>query len=310
VTRRLALLVPTLFLVSVMAFCVVRLIPGDVVDIMYAEHNYASTKTLMRHKLGLDQPLPVQYGEWVGDLVRGRFGASLFSKRTIGQELRYRFPVTLELGLIAFCLAMLVAVPLGVLSAVKQDTIFDYAARIYALGGLSIPSFWLATLVLIYGAKWFHWSPPAVYVSLPTDPIANLEHLIIPALLLGAFGWGSVIRLTRTMLLEVLREDYVRTARAKGLSGRQVIMSHAMRNALIPVITVVGSFIPAVLGGSVIIETIFGLPGLGRFTIDVINNRDYPMLQAIVLIFGVMVLVSNLVVDLAYGILDPRIRHA
>src|SRR5262245_7199650 len=258
--RRLILALPTLFLVSVGVFSIVRLLPGDVVDIMYEEHNYAATKADMRHILGLDESLPIQYGRWVTGMFRGDFGTSLWTKRSAAQELKARMPGSLELGAMSFMLAMFIAIPIGILSAVKADTPIDYLVRTYAIGGLSIPSFWLATLVIIYGAKWFHWSPPLTFVPLREDPLQHFSQFIIPALLLGAFGWASVIRMTRTMMLEVLREDYIRTARAKGLTNARVIIRHAARNACLPVITLIGIYLPGVIGGAVIIETIFGLP--------------------------------------------------
>jgi peptide/nickel transport system permease protein len=307
--RRLILALPTLFLVSVGVFSIVRLLPGDVVDIMYEEHNYAATKADMRRILGLDESLPIQYGRWVAGMFRGDFGTSLWTKRSAAQELKARMPVSLELGAMSFMLAMFIAIPIGILSAVKADTPIDYIVRTYAIGGLSIPSFWLATLVIIYGAKWFHWSPPLTFVPLREDPLRHFSQFIIPALLLGAFGWASVIRMTRTMMLEVLREDYIRTARAKGLTNARVIIRHAARNACLPVITLIGIYLPGVIGGAVIIETIFGLPGMGRYTVEIINSRDYPMLQVVNLVFASMIIVSNLLVDCTYALLDPRIRR-
>jgi peptide/nickel transport system permease protein len=307
--RRLVLAVPTLFLVSLGVFSIVRLLPGDVVDIMYEEHNYADTKAEMREILGLNQPLPIQYGKWISGMVRGDFGESLWTKRSAAEELKARMPVSLELGVMSFFLAMFIAIPIGILSAVKADTPIDYIVRTYAIGGLSIPSFWLATLVIIYGAKWFHWSPPLVFVPFRENPVQHFSQFIIPALLLGAFGWASVIRMTRTMMLEVLREDYIRTARAKGLTNSRVIMRHAARNACLPVITLIGIYLPGVIGGAVIIETIFGLPGMGRYTVEIINSRDYPMLQIVNLVFASMIILSNLAVDCTYALLDPRIRR-
>jgi peptide/nickel transport system permease protein len=307
--RRLVLAVPTLFLVSLGVFSIVRLLPGDVVDIMYEEHNYADTKAEMREILGLNQPLPIQYGRWISGMFRGDFGESLWTKRSAAEELKARMPVSLELGVMSFFLAMFIAIPIGILSAVKADTPIDYIVRTYAIGGLSIPSFWLATLVIIYGAKWFHWSPPLVFVPFRENPVQHFSQFIIPALLLGAFGWASVIRMTRTMMLEVLREDYIRTARAKGLTNGRVIMRHAARNACLPVITLIGIYLPGVIGGAVIIETIFGLPGMGRYTVEIINSRDYPMLQIVNLVFASMIILSNLAVDCTYALLDPRIRR-
>jgi peptide/nickel transport system permease protein len=242
-------------------------------------------------------------------MVRGDFGESLWTKRSAAEELKARMPVSLELGIMSFGLAMFIAIPIGILSAVKADTPIDYLVRTYAIGGLSIPSFWLATLVIIYGAKWFHWSPPLVFVPFRENPVQHFSQFIIPALLLGAFGWASVIRMTRTMMLEVLREDYIRTARAKGLTNGRVIIRHAARNACLPVITLIGIYLPGVIGGAVIIETIFGLPGMGRYTVEIINSRDYPMLQIVNLVFASMIIFSNLAVDCVYALLDPRIRR-
>jgi peptide/nickel transport system permease protein len=309
VVSRLLLIIPTLGLLSVGLFAIIRLLPGDVVDIMYEENGYAATKAEMREILGLNDPIAVQYVHWVGDVATGDFGTSLLTKRTIGSEIKQRMPVTLELGLSSFVLAMLIAFPIGVLSAIKQDSLIDYAVRSYAVGGLSIPNFWLATLIIIFGAKWFGWSPPVEFITLRDDPVGHVKQLIVPALVLGGFGWSSVIRMTRAMMLEVLREDYIRTARAKGLANSTVILRHALRNAIIPVITIIGNFLPGVLSGAVIIEVIFGLPGIGRYAVEAIRTRDYPMLQAINLFFALQVVGMNLIVDLAYGAIDPRIRY-
>jgi peptide/nickel transport system permease protein len=310
IAKRLLLAIPTLLIVSLTVSALIRLIPGDVVTLMVGENQYGGNPDELRHLLGTDRPFLVQYATWIGGVLRGDFGDSLWSGRSALEEFRHRMPVTLELGLLTIALSAAVSIPVGVLAAVRQDSFLDYSARMYVMLGLSVPGFWLATLLIVLGSIWFKWTPELVYVPLWKDPFHNLRQFLPPILLLGAFGSATVMRLTRATVLEVLRQEYVRTARAKGLAGYAVLIRHVLRNALIPILTLVGLQIPVVIGGSIVMEQIFGLPGMGRFTLETIQRRDYPMLQAINLFFAAVVVLSNLLVDVLYGMLDPRIRLA
>ncbi len=308
VIRRLILLIPTLILVTIIVFSLVRMIPGDVVQLMLQEQQYAKDIEELRHKLGLDQPVYEQYARWVGGLLRGNFGVSLWTKRSAVEELRARIPVSLELGLIAMSLSWTVSIGIGIIAALRQDSFWDYALRIFAIAGLSIPGFWVATLVVVLPSIYFQWSPPLEWTPFTKDPLRNLYHVMIPALLMGLHGSASVMRMTRAMLLEVLRQDYIRTAWAKGLKESSIVFRHALKNALIPVVTIMGMGLPGLIGGTVIMEQIFSLPGMGRFMLDIVNKRDYPMLQIVNLFFATIIMSCNLLVDVSYGWLDPRIR--
>src|SRR5262245_6223037 len=309
VVRRLLVAIPSLLIASLVVFALPRLIPGDVVALMLEEKAYARDLAELRAKLGLDRPLAVQYAEWVGRVVRGDLGESLWTRRPVVEELARRLPLTLELSLLATVFAVLIAVPVGVVSATRQDTLQDYAARSTAILGLSIPGFWLATLVIVLPAIWWGWRPASGYVEFSRDPLANVGQLLLPAFILGLAAAAALMRLIRGMLLEVLRQDYVRTAWAKGLRERVIVLKHGLRNAVIPVVTVLGIQIAQVLGGTVIIETIFGLPGLSRFLFDAINQRDYPVIQGINLVVVSLIVPINLAVDAVYALLDPRIRY-
>ncbi len=309
VLRRVLLMVPTLLIVSMIVFSLIRLIPGDIAEIMVENRKYASDVQDLRHRLGIDQPLPVQYVKWLGGLMTGNWGTSLWTGRTIGEELRHRIPLTLQLGVMTMIISLAIAIPIGVLSAIRQDSAADYIARSAAILGLSFPAFWTATLLLVFGSIWFGWAPHP-WVPFGRDPVGSVRALMVPAIILGIDRSASLMRMTRAMMLEVLRQDYVRTAWAKGLRERVVVSRHALRNALIPVVTILGLQIPAILGSSVVIETIFNLPGTGKFMLDAIQARDYPMVQIMNMVFATFVLATNLVVDLAYGYIDPRIRFA
>jgi peptide/nickel transport system permease protein len=307
--RRLLVAIPSLLIASLVVFALPRLIPGDVVALMLEEKAYARDLAELRAKLGLDRPLHVQYVDWLGRVLRGDLGESLWTKRPVVEELARRLPVTLELSLLATVFAVLIGVPVGVVSAIRQDTLRDYAARSTAVLGLSVPSFWLATLVIVLPAIWWGWRPTGGFVVFSQAPLANLGQLLLPALILGLASAAALMRLVRGMLLEVLRQDYVRTAWAKGLRERVVVLKHSLRNAVIPVVTVLGIQIAQVLGGTVIVETIFGLPGLSRFLFDAINQRDYPVIQGINLVVVSLIVLINLAVDAVYAVLDPRIRY-
>ncbi len=307
VLRRFLLMIPTLLIVSMIVFSLIRLIPGDIAEIMVENRRYASDVEELREKLGLNKPLPVQYVEWLGGLLTGDWGTSLWTGRTISEELRYRIPLTLQLGVMTMAISLIVAIPIGVLSAVRQDSAIDYLTRSLAILGLSLPAFWLATILLVFGSIWFGWAPRQ-WVPFSENPWGSIMALAIPATILGVDRAASLMRMTRAMMLETLRQDYIRTAWSKGLRERVVVTRHALRNAFIPVITLLGLQIPAILGGSVVIETIFNLPGTGKFMLDAIEARDYPMVQIMNMIFAAFVLLTTLAVDLAYGYLDPRIR--
>jgi peptide/nickel transport system permease protein len=307
--RRLVIAIPSLLIASVIVFTLPRLIPGDAVQLMLAETSYAKDLDELRRKLGLDRALYVQYVEWASRVVRGDLGESLWTRRPVVEELARRLPVSAELALYATVIALAIALPIGVLAAARQDTIADYIARSVAILGLSVPSFWLATLLIVMPAIWWGWRPVTGFTELRQDPLGHVAQMLLPAATLGIASAAALMRLTRGMLLEALRQDYVRTAQAKGLGQRTVIVKHGLRNAVIPVITLLGTQLPLILGGTVVIETIFGLPGVGRFLFDAINQRDYPVIQGVNLLVVSTVVFVNLGVDVLYGVLDPRIRY-
>ena len=314
--RRIVMLIPTMLLLLLMVVIMVRLIPGDIVDILLQEQGgqgsekAAVDRKQIEQRLGLDRPLPVQYVTYVGGLFKGDLGHSLWDRRPVRDMIKDRFPVTAQVALIAIFFSVLAAIPVGVLSAVKQDTAADYILRSISVLGISTPNFAIATAIVIFPTLWWGWAISFRYVSFTDDPIKHLTLVVPPAFVLGIQLSASVARMTRTMMLEVMQEDYVRTARAKGLSGFRVVMRHALRNALIPVVTVLGLQVTFLIGGSVITESIFALPGLGRLLLEAIAQRDYPVVQGIVVVVGFLVMVTNLIVDVSYGFLDPRVRYS
>ncbi len=251
----------------------------------------------------------MQYVEWLGRAVRGDLGESLWTRRAVVDELAQRLPVTAELALDATLIALLIALPVGVLAAARQDSLSDYVVRSLAILGLSVPGFWLATLLIVLPAIWWGWRPVTGFVEFRADPLGHVGQILLPAAILGVASAAALMRLTRGMLLEVLRQDYVRTAWAKGLAERSVVIKHGLRNAVIPVVTLLGTQLPQILGGTVVIETIFGLPGVSRFLFDAINQRDYPVIQGVNLLVVATVVAVNLAVDALYAVLDPRIRY-
>ena len=310
-------MVPTLFILSILVFLSVRFIPGDAVDQIEATMAYlgpsiALNRGGIEHALGLDVPVHVQYGRWIGNiLLRGTLGESLFrTDLTIEEKILERLPVTIELGFLAIVIGLAISLPVGVYSAIRQDSAADYIGRSIAVIGMATPNFWLAIMVMIYPAIWWGWSPPMTYIPFSEDPLGNLRMIIIPSLILGTAGAAGTMRLTRTMMLEVLRQDYVRTAWAKGLKERVVIARHALKNASIPVVTVIGMELPVLVGGSVIMENVFNLPGIGRLFVDALSNRDYPVVQGVNLFFATVVMGSILLIDLIYPYLDPRVRYS
>ncbi len=309
ILRRVLLLIPTLLLVSFFIFSIVRLLPGDVVAIMISEQGYADDEAELRKTLGLDKPLIIQYVVYMKNVFKGDLGKSLWSGKPVTEELARRLPTTLRLGLMALFWTLLMGVPIGVLSALYQDRWSDYLLRSAAIGGLSIPGFWIATLILVFGAIWFRWVPPMDYVPFMENPLKSLSQLVVPSFILSIALSAGIMRMTRTMMLEVMKEDYIRTARAKGLAGWVVVVRHALKNALIPVLSIMGLQIAVLIGGTVIMEQIFVLPGMGKYLIDAITWRDYPAIQGINLFICTWIICINLVVDLMYGLFDPRIRY-
>ena len=317
VIRRLLLVIPTLLILSMLVFLLVRFIPGDVIDKMQDQMvtpgggSFVIDREEMERRLGLDVPVPVQYGRWVGDiLLRGSLGKSLYTREAVEQQILARLPVTVELGVMAIVIGLLIALPVGVYSAIRQDTLADYAGRSAAIIGLATPNFWLGTLVMIFPAIWWSWAPPMRLITFTEDPLGHLGMFLIPSVILGTASAAGTMRMTRTMMLEVLRQDYIRTAWAKGLKERVVIMRHALKNALIPVVTLIGMQLPLLVGGAVIMENIFNLPGIGRLMVNALNNREYPVVSGINLVFATMVVGVNLMIDLIYPYLDPRVRYS
>jgi peptide/nickel transport system permease protein len=309
ITRRLLLLLPTLLLVSFMVFCIVRIIPGDAVTLMVAEMGFADDEAELRQVLGLDQPLLKQYFSYMAKAASGDLGKSLWSGEPVMNEITRRLPLTFRLALMALFWTLLTGVPLGVISALKQDTWLDYLLRSVSVGGLSVPSFWLATLLVVFGSIWFKWVPPIDFIPFSVDPLGSLGQLVAPSLVLSVALSASIMRMTRTMMLEVMREDYIRTARAKGMSEWVVVVRHALANSLIPVISIMGIQMAFLVGGTVIMESIFVLPGMGKYLLDAITWRDYPVIQGINLFICTLIICINLTIDMAYGLLDPRIRY-
>ncbi len=308
--KRLLLVVPTLLLVTLFVFGIVRAIPGDVVDMMLEQFQYGKDAAELRAKLGLDRPLAEQYVAWVARVVRGDFGKSLWTNRPAMVDLGQRFPVTLTLSLLSIAVSLVVAVPVGILGAVRQDSLTDYAARSVAIGALSIPNFWLGTLIVVVPSLYLGWVPNiGNFTPFARDPLGYLSQFLLPALCLGLTQSGVIMRMTRGMMLEVLRQDYMRTAWSKGLADRAVVLRHGLQNAMIPIVTVIGGQMPFYFGGSIVMEHIFGLPGLGSFVLEAISRRDYPVIQAVNLFVALLVVLSNLLVDISYGALDPRIRQ-
>jgi peptide/nickel transport system permease protein len=312
--RRILLMIPTLLGAVTLIFLIMRLLPGDVaLYILGSDESSEMNREALqqiRSDLGLDQPLIVQYGEWVWKALRFDFGTSYWTRQPVIEELGRRYPMTANLAVFSLILGTLIAIPIGVLSAVRQDTMIDYAARIFSIAGLSIPSFWLAILIILGLVHYFQWLPPLDYAPFWVDPWLNVKQLVFPALATGYRLSAIGARMTRSSILEVLREDYVRTARAKGVQERVVLLRHALKNALLPVITILGIELLVLFGGLVVVETVFTIPGIGRFLVDAIIHRDYPSIQALVFVFAAFVLVINLLVDIVYGVLDPRIRYA
>ena len=309
VLRRVALSIPILLLVSIMVFSLIHLIPGDPVTVMLGQEATPEVKQALRHELGLDRPLIIQYFVWLGRVVRGDLGRSLVDRTSVLDQIRLRLPATIELAIGAFLIALLIAVPAGVISAIRRGSAVDHASTVLALGGLSLPSFWLAMLLIIVFAVKLQWLPASGYVPFFENPRANLTAMILPMFATGIRESAFLMRMLRSSMLEVLHADYVRTARAKGLRERAVVLRHALRNGLVPVVTSSGLIIAGLLGGLVITESIFSIPGFGRLIVDAIFQRDFITVQGAILVSAVLVVLVNLVVDLLLVLIDPRIKQ-
>lgn len=314
IIRRLILIIPTIWILTLVVFGIMRVLPGDVAIMLLTDETGAATATRftverLREQLGLNRPLYIQYLEWLWDMARGDFGLSLYNDRPVQGEIMLRMPITFQLTVLGMGLSLVLGIPVGVLSAVKQNSWLDYTLRFWSVFFLAAPGFWLALLVILVGSLVFTWSPPAGYRTLWEDPTGNMLQLLWPSIILGLNGMATMARMTRSTMLEVMREDYIRTARAKGLGEQVVIIRHALKNALIPVVTLAGLQFGTLMGGAVILEAVFGIPGIGTLFINSIRVRDYTLVQGIVVVFAVVFMFTNLVIDLAYGWLDPRISY-
>ncbi len=313
VTKRLLLIVPTLFGVAAVVFVIMRVIPGDVTLLILGGDQTGRIDpqqlAAMRHQLGLDQPIAVQFGTWLWSVLRLDFGTSLWTGQPVIEEVLIRLPLSLEVAILATIVSVLLAIPLGMIAAVRQDTWVDYAIRILSIGGQAIPSFWVGILVILFLVIYFGWGPPLEFTPPWVDPWANFQQLVWPVLTVGYRYAAVTTRMTRSTVLEVLREDYIRTAWAKGLRQRAVVIRHALKNAMLPVITLVGTEFAFLIGGLVVTETVFTLNGVGRFVVDAVAHRDYPVVQALVFLIALCFVVVNLLIDLTYAWFDPRIRY-
>lgn len=310
IIKRVLLLIPTILLICIIVFGLMRMVPGDAVDIIVnrmTQSGQTVDEDVIRERLGLDVPAAQQFIRWMGNVLRGDLGESFFQYDSVWNIISRQLPVSLELGVITLILSNLISIPLGLFCAARQDSIPDYVIRIIAVVIMAIPMFWLATLALFYPAQWWGYAPPVVYVSFFKDPIANLQMFLVPAVM-GAFAQaGMQLRTVRTVVLDTMRQDYIRTAYAKGVKQRIVLFRHAFRNAMIPVITIIGGSIAALVGGNVILENIFNIPGIGQQLVTALGQRDFPMVQGCVLIMSIFVMVVNLFIDITYKWIDPRV---
>ena len=309
--RRLLLAIPVLLVVSILIFGAVRIIPGDVCRLVLQSPEVTQEQCdRVDRELGLDKPATTQYLNWLGGVLQGDFGKSNLTKRPVFGEIRHRMNATLELALLASAFALALAIPMGVYAALKQDKLPDYASRLVTIGWLSMPSFWVGTMLITFPAKWWGYAPPAGYVQLWEDPLKNLEQVYLAAISLGLALSATLARLMRSSMLEVLRQDYIRTARSKGLHERVILTKHALKNAMLPVVTLFGLQLGFLLGGTVVLESIFALPGLGTLLLDSVIRKDFTQLQGLVLFFSVVIIMINIAVDLSYAWFDPRIRYS
>lgn len=308
ILQRLLMMIPVLFLVTLMVFSLIHLTPGDPALMILGEEASPEALQDLRHKLGLDQPLSIQYLTWISKVLRGDLGKSMRDNSNIGQIIWQKLPITIELAILGMLISIVIAIPTGIFAAVKKGTIFDYTSTLVALGGVSMPSFWVGIILVYLFAVKLGVLPPSGYVPLWEDPLENLKFMILPAFSLGIRMAAVTMRMMRSNLLETLKADYVRTAAAKGLAKPVVILKHAVRNSLISVSTVIGLQLATFLGGAVITENIFAIPGFGRLIVQSIFNRDFPLIQGSILVMALLVMVVNLLVDLSYSVLDPRIK--
>ena len=298
-------------------FIVMRLIPGDIIDLMLAERGGSissesdeAMRAIIEKRLGLDAPIHIQYGRWLKNiLLHGDLGMSLWRDTPVRKEIFARIPVTVELSIFGILTALIISFPIGIYSAMRQDTAGDYLGRTFAIACIAVPSFWLGTLAVVFPSIWLNWSPPIMYIPFFEDQLGNLTQFAIPGIILGMTLCGTNMRMVRTMVLEILRQDYIRTAWSKGLSERTIIVRHVLKNALVPVVTLIGLMVPGLVSGAVILENIFTLPGMGRLLLDAALVRDYTITSGVVLTFAVIILIVNLAVDLTYAYLDPRIQY-
>lgn len=309
--KRLLLVIPTLGLVSIVIFGLIRFVPGDMVDLLADQRGgtFGMDSEKIRERLGLKKPVHVQYLHWIGGIVRGDLGQSMWSRRSVIEEVARRFPVTLELAVLTVIISTAWGLLVGVISAIHQESLLDYCLRTISVVGLSVPYFWSSILVLVFASIYLDWSPDPLYVPLMEAPWTNLKQMVMPATVFAFYIGAPVARMTRSTMLEVLRADYIRTAWAKGLAPNAIIWRHALKNAFISVMTIIGLQAAWAVSGLVLIESIWNLPGIGKYVVDVVMDRDYPMLQGLVLFIAAMVIGINLVVDLSYAWLDPRIRY-
>lgn len=309
--KRILLLIPTLLLVCIIVFALLRVVPGSAVDYMIYQFQTAGVtvdQAQVEHMLGMDKPAITQFFDWFIGIFHGDLGQSLFQTESVWSIISRQLPVTLELGILTLIFSNLISIPLGIYCAARQDSVADYIIRIISVLLLSIPVFWIATMVLVYPAKWWGYAPPISYVSFFTDPVENMKMFLVPALL-GAFTQaGMQLRTIRTMTLETMRQDYIRTCWAKGVGEKRILFVHALRNSMIPIITMIGGAVAGLVGGSVILESMFNMPGIGAQVVAALDARDYPLVQGCVLVFSIFVMVVNLLVDLTYKWIDPRVE--
>ena len=311
IVKRILLLIPTIFIVCAIVFLLMRMVPGDAVDIIVnrmTQSGMVVDEAAVRARLGLDVPAFQQFFNWLWDVVRLDLGDSFFLNDSVSNIIGRQLPISLELGIITLILSNLISIPLGIYCAARQDSIGDYVIRTISVLLLSLPVFWLATMVLVYPAKWWGYAPPMTYVSFFQDPVENMRMFLVPALLGALTQAGMQLRTVRTMTLEVMRQDYIRTCWAKGVGEKRTLFVHALRNSMIPIITMIGGAVAGMIGGSVILETMFNMPGIGAQVVSALDSRDYPLVQGCVLVFSIFVMIVNLLVDLAYKWIDPRVE--
>lgn len=315
--RRLFYVIPTMFFVSVLVFLLVRFIPGNVVDMMVAEMggggaagvNREAAVGILTRRLGLDVPIPRQYARWISDVFRGDLGQSLWTNKSISADILEQLPVSLELGCMAMLLSLVFSLPIGIFSAMRQETWGDYAGRTVSILAISIPALWLGTTVMVYPSIWWNWTPPVEYIPFGENMGGNILQFLLPASIMGLGLAGMTMRMTRTMMLEVLRQDYIRTAWSKGLKELTIVRRHALKNAFIPILTVIGNQFPILIGESAVLEQIFGLPGIGRYLVNALLTRDYPVISGVTLVMTGFIMAVNIMVDILYIYLDPRLRY-